>query len=393
MLRKLTLGNFYSFADEQTVSFAVAKNATDPDGRFARPITSADERFPKVAAVFGANASGKTNLLKALSFLKEFVVESADWPRENELPFLNFTAQEFWEMPTFLAVEVDGELVPEGGRSVFRYEVRLAPTFDTVLNESLVYVPDGRKRRLFVREGNAIKSGKDFGLPPRDPVRRALRPNASVISTLAKFNHPLSMAILEAVRRIQTNVSSGGRFRIGASWATEYFGGNAECLDDFVRQIGRFDLGIDAVEIEKAKEERLVRFRHRGLSHPVELVLESQGTVAFFKVYPLIWYALQSGGVAILDELDNDIHPLVLPEIVRLFQDRETNPHNAQLVMSCHNATLLEHLTKEEVFFTEKDDRGRSVVYGLKDVQGVRRDSNIYAKYLSGVYGGVPRVA
>ena len=102
--------------------------------------------------------------------------------------------------------------------------------------------------------------------------------------------------------------------------------------------------------------------------------------------------ALRQGSIVALDELDNDIHPLVLPEIVRLFQEERTNPNGAQLIMSCQNATLLDHLAKEEVFVTEKDSEGRTAIYGLQDVQGVRRDENLYAHYLMGVYGAVPRL-
>ncbi|MEE8394136.1 MAG: AAA family ATPase, partial [Rhodospirillales bacterium] len=101
---------------------------------------------------------------------------------------------------------------------------------------------------------------------------------------------------------------------------------------------------------------------------------------------------LTVGGVAVLDELDSDIHPLLLPELIRMFQDEETNPLDAQLIFSCHNATLFEYLEKEEVYFTEKKADGSTEIYGLKDVKGIRRDTNIYAKYLMGAFGAVPQI-
>jgi AAA15 family ATPase/GTPase len=102
--------------------------------------------------------------------------------------------------------------------------------------------------------------------------------------------------------------------------------------------------------------------------------------------------ALMTGGVAVIDELDLSIHPLVLPEIIRWFYDTERNLHNAQLWMTCQNASLLEELVKEEVFFCEKDLKGRTTVYGLQNIQAVRRGDNYYRKYLGGVYGAVPRL-
>jgi len=106
----------------------------------------------------------------------------------------------------------------------------------------------------------------------------------------------------------------------------------------------------------------------------------------------LLNQALETGGIAVVDELDLAIHPLVLPEILRWFHDGERNPHDAQLWMTFNNASLLEDLVKEEILFCEKDDLGRTRVYSLRDVQAVRRSDNYYRKYLSGVYGAVPHL-
>ena len=93
-----------------------------------------------------------------------------------------------------------------------------------------------------------------------------------------------------------------------------------------------------------------------------------------------------------MDEFDNDIHALLVPELINLFQSRETNPNDAQILMSCHNPSVLECLSKEEIYFTEKDSLGGTEIYGLKDVQDIRRDANLYAKYLSGVFGAIPKI-
>ena len=129
-----------------------------------------------------------------------------------------------------------------------------------------------------------------------------------------------------------------------------------------------------------------------GLIEALPASLESHGTRLFIGIFPYIIQALQNGGVALIDELDLAIHPLVLPEIIRWFHDPERNPHGAQLWMTCQNASLLESLAKEEVLFCEKDSRGRTTIYGLRDIQAVRRGDNFYRKYLSGVYGAVPNV-
>src|SRR5690606_22839114 len=140
------------------------------------------------------------------------------------------------------------------------------------------------------------------------------------------------------------------------------------------REIERIDLGIKAMRLDSGPSGPIALFTHEGHDGPMPLVLESHGTRMFLRIYPIILRALQTGGLAVVDELDTAIHPLVLPEILRWFHDHERNPHDAQLWMTCHSASLLEELTKEEVLFCTKDQRGRTEIYTLRDIQSVRRD-------------------
>jgi predicted ATPase len=147
-----------------------------------------------------------------------------------------------------------------------------------------------------------------------------------------------------------------------------------------------------AMQVQQGPNGPIALFMHEGLALPMPMIYESHGTRQFFKIYPLIWHALETGGVAVLDELDASMHPIILGEILRWFHDPERNPHNAQLWMSCQNASLLEDLVKEEVLFCQKDNRGRTQVYGLRDIQSVRRTDNYYRKYLGGAFGAVPQI-
>ena len=119
---------------------------------------------------------------------------------------------------------------------------------------------------------------------------------------------------------------------------------------------------------------------------------ESHGTRAFIRVFPWLSSALTSGGVAVIDELDVSIHPLVLPEIIRWFYNKERNPRDGQLWMSIHAVSLLEDLEKEEIVLCEKDRNGRSTMFSLTDVRPTLRRDNYYKKYLGGEYGAVPRI-
>ncbi|MCG8507875.1 MAG: AAA family ATPase [Rhodospirillales bacterium] len=391
MIRKISIENYFSFGDMQMLDFSIKKNATDPDCRFAKPIESNDDQFPRVVAIFGANASGKTNLLRAISFLKDFVLNSAVKPRESKIEFLTFFARQYWEKHTRISVEFDAEINEGKGREKFQYNLVLANDYYSVIEESLYIYPFGRRRRVFSRINNEITPGQDFGLSENDPVREKLRSNASVISTLAQFNHPYCVALYNSVNTMMVNVSVTGRMLFDPNWAINYYSNNDECFRALNENIGKFDFGIESVNLELFENKQEALFQHTGLTSDIRLTFESEGTKNFFTLFPMIWYALKTGTVVILDELDNDIHPLLLPEIIKMFQNSSINTLNAQLIFSCHNASILDYLCKEEVYFTEKDE-GSTLMYGLKDVQGVRRDSNIYAKYLAGVFGGIPRV-
>ena len=121
-------------------------------------------------------------------------------------------------------------------------------------------------------------------------------------------------------------------------------------------------------------------------------IYESHGTRQFLKLFPLISDSLSTGGIAIIDELDAAIHAMILPEIIDWFHDPDRNPRNAQLWMTCHNVSLLEDLSKDEIVLCEKTRRGRTATYGVNDIKGVRRDDNYYRKYLGGVFGAVPQI-
>lgn len=131
-------------------------------------------------------------------------------------------------------------------------------------------------------------------------------------------------------------------------------------------------------------------FKHTGLDEPMPWVLESNGTRAFIRLFPLLSATLGEGGVAILDEFDTFLHPLLLPDILRWFHDPSRNPQDAQVWFSAHAASLLDDLLKEEIVLCEKDKRGRTTLFSLMDVKSVRRDENLYKKYLGGAFGAVP---
>lgn len=404
MLHRLEIGNFYSVREPQVIDLRVAGHAPSEPGRTAPLWAKAPERAPKVVVLFGANASGKSNVLKALSFLSWFVRESFRAAPESWMPYQRFNDEKARELPTHLAVHFAGPADleratdPDVAQCRYAYEVSLGGPGNQpprVLSEVLKYWPPhaGRQVRLFERnEKGAVRAGKEFGLGGfRQALEKVLRPNASVVSTLAQLKHPLATFLWQTAGLIQSNILIEKQ-EINDHTIARFYAENPKQLELLNKDIQRIDLGVRSMRVQQGPNGPTAWFEHRGLATPLPVHLESHGTRLFVRIFPLLNQALEIGGVAVVDELDLAIHPLVLPEILRWFHDSERNPHNAQLWMTCNNASLLEDLVKEEILFCEKDDLGRTSVYSLRDVQAVRRSDNYYRKYLGGVYGAVPHL-
>ncbi len=402
MIYKIEIENFYSIRDRQILDLRAPANAPRGSDRLANCWRGSAERAPKVVAVFGANGSGKSNLLRALSFAAWFVKWSFFGPPGGRIPYEPFNDTASFKRPTRLKFWLSG---PENLGSTdqdgsvecpYCYELVIGNGDSrNVIGEAVLFWPNatGRKTRLIERfEDGRVKASKLFGLTGyKGALDKVLRPNASVISTLAQLNHPIAAAIAVWAEGIPTNIFIE-KVEIADEIVLRRYLDDPDLVKRFNREIGRIDVGVRALEISRGSDGPEMLFRHEELVFPMSPIYESHGTRQFLKLFPLISNALATGAIAIVDELDAAIHSMILPEIIGWFHDPARNPHNAQLWMTCHNVSLLEDLSKDEVVFCQKDRRGRTETYGLNDVRGVRRDDNYYRKYLGGTFGAVPRI-
>jgi hypothetical protein len=283
---------------------------------------------------------------------------------------------------------------------IYRYELIIDRDAETsyISWEALRRSGGGAKfRTLFERTGDketsTVKPFEDLGLPRGDP-RLSVRSNVSVISNLLQFDHDRSKQIFMDFRAFFGNANLG-RLDQYTSSMTKYYEAkvgsvnNVDSLNKFIRNI---DIGVERVYLETKNGIQVPMFVHKGLDIHQRYENESQGTRNFYCLFPMINLALMGGGTAVIDEIDSDIHPMLMPEIIRWFRSSRTNPYNAQLIMTCHTATLLEDLVKEEVWFADKDETGSTHLYGAKEIENVQRRTNIYAKYLGGAFGALPQV-
>ncbi|MES3032002.1 MAG: ATP-binding protein [Patescibacteria group bacterium] len=400
MIHKLSFTNFYSFKDTVTIDFVVDKNAPDTDSYFT---DAYGERISKIMTIVGANASGKTNLLKSVVFLKWFIINSFTGlaPKDNiSRRFKPFLFRNQKEVSSF---EIIFEIVDE------IYEYKLELTNERVIKEGLRVKSKETKKWSAIFDRQFKEGTKEyetnFGkLDVPSDFDKIVRENSSVLSAARQINNPYAVKIVDYFSKIQSNIDEADTPNKSNSQsiysATEFFQNKPEMKEKAEKILQRFDLGISKVSIQKffkadSTPIYIPMAHHKHSDNDQESALtifeESGGTRNLFVLLKDILAALETGDTVVFDELDNNLHPLMVPEIINLFRSKNHNPKNAQIFFSTHNVQILNELDKPQIVIVEKNEKNISEAWKLTDIEGVRPDDNYYAKYLAGVYGGIPK--
>lgn len=374
-----------------------------------------------VAGIFGANASGKSNLLKAMNDLRRLVVSSFQQGRPGAgIPVRNFLlGGDGDRRPT--SYEID--LVLDEVRH--DYGVRL--NGERVTEEWLYVYPRGRAAMVFHRRGDEVHLGTGERQKGRATIE-ILRPNALFLSTAAATAHPQLVALYEWFGRNLLLADVGTRDARQAYTAMQLEDEERkEHLLGFLREA---DLGIcgaawrqtdtamrnriahgsqpsllgeaedtEGEEEPPSFEDFEVRLTHQSSAGEVELPAseESLGTLIWFGLAGPVIDALAEGTMLLADELDASLHPALSEALVRLFQSPETNPRGAQLVFNSHDVMLMGNATdhtlgRDQIWFTEKEASGATRLYPLTDLDP-RKGEAIGRRYLAGRYGATPIVS
>jgi hypothetical protein len=394
MLHSFSLQNFQSFKDSVQVSFELSRHSPH-DGRSC--VSALGTRLSKAIAVIGANASGKTTLIKSLVFLDWFVKHSFHAKPDDLIPLqTHFSAST--EPSTFeIEFEFDGR--------AWRY--RLVASKERIYHESLYCKQSRTFSYVFVREWHPDRKGysvkqQQFGMLQKEAEK--VRENASLISTAAQYDVELALKLVSA--NVLSNVHGLGRQALDHDQilqASEFYAKNATMQSQMAKLLHEWDFGLSDVRVEKrtvTRESGQTEDIHipfgvhqvEGKEHSLMFLHESSGTQGAFILLSRILPALERGGLVVIDELEADLHPHMLTPILDLFFSQKTNPHQAQIIFTCHSIEVLSLLHKAQVVLVEKDDHCESEAWRLDTVKGVRADDNLYAKYMAGAYGAIPKL-
>lgn len=381
-----------SFTTEPTSSKAKANNLCEVETK-----AEGSKKALKISLIFGANASGKTNLIKFLYGFRRWVLNMDNRVGEDIVLYQPFR---FDRETANVPIEFSLEFIAQKIR--YKYEVSF--TKMQIESESLISYPNGKQTQLYERtllpddkESDTIKLGASLAAyKPFNVFKNQLLLSKFLKDTPCK---PITNAAKYLADMVISNGFHGdtilGEDKEMLRWLYSH-PDNKKVLVEF---LAFADTGVADFQLEKRSGNVEVTSLH-GLYKDGEGIgktdlpfrEESFGTRALFIIGCHILQALQSGSPFFIDEMDSGLHSYVTQLIVDIFRNERINKKNAQLIFTTHDVNLLDQNTirKDQVWFTEKDEYGVSEIFTLSDFDDVREDTLFAKWYLNNKFGGVP---
>ena len=414
-LQEFSFGNFRSFKDINTLNLAPAKVTSKTNSLdISNIIHNENQSFLKSKAIYGANASGKSNLVKAIVVFLNIIEKSVRDTKVLNMVDNFMLSTETEEEPTFFQIVfwVDN----------IKYRYGFETTDKEIMSEWLFGTPKIRELPYFVREGKNIiqidktnfKEGHKVRNLLSDKENEIFRNNSLFLSTLASFGFSkLSKKLIDELTSIQVVNGLGyselydyARDALSDEEKKKYILKLLKVADIGIEDIFEYDFPHDAIpkeaddEIKAALNESkfLISARKKfddnskqvGIEPMIFQRHESEGTIKLFELSPLIYRTFKDKTVLFIDEFDARFHPLLTQKIVELFNSKEND--GAQLIFTTHDTNLLNAnlLRRDQVDFVEKDKYGASHTFSLVEFKGTRKDTLFEKNYIEGKYGAIP---
>ena len=392
MLIQFSVENYLSIKDKVVLSLLASRDTEHPE----HLIWDGSKNYLKSAVIYGANASGKSNVLNAFWFMVNYVLTSHNQQVHKGIERSPFKFNK--ETPTR----------PSSFEVIFtvngiRYAYGFSVTDKAVIEEYLYYYPNGRQALIFER-----KDTTDFrftvDIDEQNTLKDRTSANKLYLSVASNWSYAKVIPVLEWFASCQI---------ITKNSVADAYGLEAEQLkdDDYRRVIASMlrvaDFGIqslqvrDSAPISSPHSERFTNIdavhtvqdaEGNASSYTLNMTEESDGTNSYFKLIGIVKKALDQGTLLVADEMDAHLHPLLTKHLVSLFNSAEFNPHGAQLIFTSHNTNLLDLdvLRRDQVWFTEKDEHTAATdLFSLYDFS-IRKDAKVEKGYLIGRYGAIP---
>jgi len=415
MLIQFSVKNFRSIRDQQLLSLVRSKSAEHAETHSFNPRPTNAIPLLRSAAVYGANASGKSNLLKALNAMQQVVVRSAaESQRGKKLkvePFL-FDTRTDQEPSEFEVVFVVDDT---------RYQYGFSSTREHIVEEWLMAYPKGRMQRWFSRSFDPAT--KDYSWEMGDKLtgqkqlwQEATRSNALFLSTAVQLNSTQLQPVFDWFEDTLRIVSLDG-------WSPGFTA--SLCVkfamkDRILDFLCAADLGVSNLRVRKREFDprhlpedmpaslqqsiidefkgkdvvdlKTIHTTAQGEQVEFDFEQESDGTQKFFSLAGPWLDTLENGYVLVVDELHDNLHPHMVRFLVDLFHSSRTNPNNAQLIFSTHETSILSQdvFRRDQIWFCEKDNAQATRLFPLTDFSPRKKLENLERSYLSGRYGALP---
>lgn len=416
MIIEFTVGNFLSFNEKKTISFEARGGVSELKDNY---FTFEKLHLLRSLVIYGANSSGKSNLIKAFDSMRNTVLSSV---RLNETDYLEYT-------PFLLASNSDGqptsfEIIFIADNRVFRYGFEHNLT--SIKNEWLFEVKKSVKEDvLFIRteEGIAVADKYSEGKGKEEATNN----NRLFLSLVAQLGGKTANKILQFFSNY--NVISGIEHTDYRSFSLKMFLNKSAGFEESLELFQQLKLGFKNIQIterEATTDEiiltgnspaRIMMSAGKRLSFDtvhnkydkkgkiIDTIAwnkdkhESEGTKKLIDFSGPIFDSLKNGKILIIDELDSKLHPLITIQIIKLFNNPESNPKGAQLLFATHDTNLLNNdiFRRDQIWFTEKDEVEQTDLYTLDDFifadgSKVRKDANLEKNYIAGRYGAIPYI-
>ena len=399
MLIRFSFKNFKSFKNENCLDME-ATSLKEHEYNVAK-IDNGE--YLKVSAIYGANASGKTNVLQAFDYMKKRILVSDDSKKNSPIDEENVYSFMINNNPIALEVEILAK-----NNKIYKYGFEVLK--DTIISEWLFEKRVNKFYSIFERENNnvSMKPNKISDLVNID--ERTLFLN--IYSKIDRNNEDFSNVYDWFVNSTYLDLGNPNFERFINNRVSLKILSDENYKKELLKFIKTFDSGIegikttpDSIEAVKSKNGIIdIEVIHKGEKGEVKALpfyLESNGTRKMFHLFDFFMDALKNGMVLFVDELDAKLHPLLTRYIINLFHNSDTNKGNGQLIYSTHDTVNLnkETFRRDEIWFAEKDKDGISEIYALSDYileddknagKKVRNDATYNKDYLTGRYGAIP---